>query len=65
MLFFYPLDFTFVCPTEIIAFSEASEEFRKEGAEVIGVSVDSIFSHLAWTQVRANITLFIFLADKR
>eukprot|EP00998_Keelungia_sp_KM082_P008862 NODE_5040_length_730_cov_26.157546_g5017_i0.p2 GENE.NODE_5040_length_730_cov_26.157546_g5017_i0~~NODE_5040_length_730_cov_26.157546_g5017_i0.p2 ORF type:complete len:196 (+),score=67.89 NODE_5040_length_730_cov_26.157546_g5017_i0:58-645(+) len=48
VLFFYPLDFTFVCPTEIIAFSEAAEEFRKEGAEVIAVSVDSEFSHLAW-----------------
>jgi alkyl hydroperoxide reductase subunit AhpC len=48
VLFFYPLDFTFVCPTEIIAFSERSNEFRELGAEVVGVSVDSKFSHLAW-----------------
>lgn len=48
VLFFYPLDFTFVCPTEIIAYSERAEEFRQAGCEVIGVSVDSKFSHLAW-----------------
>jgi len=48
VLFFYPLDFTFVCPTEIIAFSDKIQEFKKRGAEVIGVSVDSKFCHLAW-----------------
>uniref|UniRef100_A0A8C0TLA1 Peroxiredoxin-2 n=1 Tax=Canis lupus familiaris TaxID=9615 RepID=A0A8C0TLA1_CANLF len=48
VLFFYPLDFTFVCPTEIIAFSEHAEDFRKLGCEVLGVSVDSQFTHLAW-----------------
>ncbi|XP_033125391.1 peroxiredoxin-2-like isoform X3 [Anneissia japonica] len=48
VLFFYPLDFTFVCPTEIIAFSDRAEEFRQLDTEVIGVSVDSHFSHLAW-----------------
>jgi len=48
VLFFYPLDFTFVCPTEIIAFSDRIEEFHKRGAEVLGCSVDSQFSHLAW-----------------
>ncbi|XP_055622197.1 peroxiredoxin 1 isoform X2 [Toxorhynchites rutilus septentrionalis] len=48
VLFFYPLDFTFVCPTEIIAFSDRVEEFRKIGCEVIGVSTDSHFTHLAW-----------------
>ena len=48
VLFFYPLDFTFVCPTEIIAFDEKLEEFTKRDIEVIGVSVDSKFSHLAW-----------------
>jgi len=47
-LFFYPLDFTFVCPTEIIAFSDASERFDKLGAKLAGVSVDSHFTHLAW-----------------
>jgi alkyl hydroperoxide reductase subunit AhpC len=49
ILFFYPLDFTFVCPTEIIAFSDEFAEFSKRGAQVIGVSVDSKYTHLAWT----------------
>lgn len=48
VLFFYPLDFTFVCPTEIIAFSEKCEEFAKKNTQLIGVSVDSHFSHFAW-----------------
>ena len=50
VLFFYPLDFTFVCPTEIVAFSDRIGEFRDRGAEVIGCSTDSHFSHLAWIQ---------------
>src|SRR5512134_3080770 len=48
ILYFYPLDFTFVCPTEIIAFNDKLPEFHKRNAEVIGVSVDSEYSHLAW-----------------
>jgi len=48
VLLFYPLDFTFVCPTEIIAFSDRAEEFKKLNTEVIGLSVDSQFTHLAW-----------------
>ena len=48
LLFFYPLDFTFVCPTEIISFSDRVKEFTDLNVEVIGVSVDSEFSHLAW-----------------
>lgn len=48
ILFFYPLDFTFVCPTEIIAFSDRHSEFEALNAQVIGVSVDSQFTHLAW-----------------
>lgn len=48
LLFFYPLDFTFVCPTEIIAFSDRIEEFRSRGVNVVGVSIDSEYSHLAW-----------------
>ncbi len=48
VLFFYPLDFTFVCPTEITAFDDLYEEFQKVGAEVLGISVDSKYSHLAW-----------------
>jgi len=50
VLFFYPLDFTFVCPTEIIAFSDRFSEFKETNTEVLGVSVDSEFSHLAWIQ---------------
>ena len=50
VLFFYPLDFTFVCPTEITAFSDRYEEFNRLNTEILGVSVDSEFSHLAWIQ---------------
>jgi peroxiredoxin (alkyl hydroperoxide reductase subunit C) len=50
VLFFYPLDFTFVCPSEIIAFDKALPKFKKKGAEVLGVSVDSHFTHLAWKE---------------
>uniref|UniRef100_A0A672TLN3 Thioredoxin-dependent peroxide reductase, mitochondrial n=1 Tax=Strigops habroptila TaxID=2489341 RepID=A0A672TLN3_STRHB len=48
VLFFYPLDFTFVCPTEIVAFSDKAKEFRDVNCEVVAVSVDSHFCHLAW-----------------
>ena len=48
VLFFYPLDFTFVCPTEILAFDEALDDFRARDAEIVGVSVDSQYTHLAW-----------------
>ena len=48
VLFFYPLDFTFVCPSELIAFDHRLEEFNKRGVEVIGVSIDSHFTHNAW-----------------
>src|SRR5262245_29812273 len=48
IFFFYPLDFTFVCPTEIHAFQESLEEFEEREAQVIGCSVDSCYSHLAW-----------------
>ncbi len=48
VLFFWPLDFTFVCPTEIIAHDKRVAEFKKRGVEVIGVSIDSPFTHLAW-----------------
>ncbi|KGN59185.1 2-Cys peroxiredoxin BAS1, chloroplastic [Cucumis sativus] len=50
ILFFYPLDFTFVCPTEITAFSDRYDEFKQLNTEVLGVSIDSVFSHLAWVQ---------------
>jgi len=48
VVYFYPLDFTFVCPTEIIAFSERIQEFKDIGCQVVGISTDSHFSHLAW-----------------
>ena len=48
LLFFYPLDFTFVCPTELHAFQEKLENFKKLNCEVVGTSIDSQFSHLAW-----------------
>ncbi|WP_295704152.1 peroxiredoxin C [uncultured Haemophilus sp.] len=48
VLFFYPLDFTFVCPSELIAFDHRYEEFKKRGVEVVGVSIDSEFTHNAW-----------------
>ncbi len=50
VLFFYPLDFTFVCPTELHAFQEKQAEFTNRGAQVVGCSVDSHFSHQAWLQ---------------
>ncbi|CAK0787234.1 myb-like DNA-binding protein bas1 [Coccomyxa viridis] len=54
VLFFYPLDFTFVCPTEITAFSDRHGDFKSKNAEILGVSVDSPFSHLAWVQTDRN-----------
>jgi len=48
VVFFYPLDFTFVCPSELLAFDHRIEEFKKRNVEVIGVSIDSHFSHNAW-----------------
>lgn len=54
VLFFYPLDFTFVCPSEIIAFDKRLEEFKNRGINVIGVSIDSQFSHFAWKNTPVN-----------
>jgi len=54
VVFFYPLDFTFVCPSEIIAFSHRYNEFQERGVNVIGVSVDSQFSHFAWRETPVN-----------
>ena len=54
VIFFYPLDFTFVCPSELIAFDKRFEEFQKRGVEVIGVSIDSQFSHNAWRNTPVN-----------
>jgi peroxiredoxin 2/4 len=54
IFFFYPLDFTFVCPTEIRAFSERYDDIQKVGAEVVGVSTDSVYSHKAWIQTASD-----------
>ena len=54
VLFFYPLDFTFVCPTEITGFADRVADFQSRGAEVIGVSIDSQYSHLAWYNTPRN-----------
>ena len=55
VLFFYPLNFTFVCPTEIIAFSDEIAKFEERGVQVLGVSVDSEYSHLAWINLPRNV----------
>ena len=55
ILFFYPLDFTFVCPTEIIAFSDRANDFKTLDVQLLGVSVDSAFSHLAWRNTPRNV----------
>jgi peroxiredoxin (alkyl hydroperoxide reductase subunit C) len=54
LLFFYPLDFTFVCPSELIALDKRNTEFKKLGVEVFGVSIDSQFTHLAWRNTPVN-----------
>ena len=54
VFFFYPLDFTFVCPTELIAFQDKIEEFEKRNVAVVGCSVDSEFSHFAWLNTERN-----------
>lgn len=54
VLFFWPLDFTFVCPTELIAFDKRMDAFRERGVEVIGVSIDSHFTHNAWRSTPVN-----------
>ena len=54
VVFFYPLDFTFVCPSELLAFDHRMDEFKSRGVEVIGVSIDSQFSHNAWRNTAIN-----------
>jgi len=55
VLFFYPLDFTFVCPTEVAAFSDRYDEFQALNADVLGISVDSQYAHLAWIQTERKL----------
>ena len=54
LLFFYPLDFTFVCPSEILAFNRQLEDFKAKNCQILGVSVDSIYTHLAWKNTPVN-----------
>jgi peroxiredoxin (alkyl hydroperoxide reductase subunit C) len=54
VLFFWPLDFTFVCPTEILAHDHRMEQFREKGVEVVGISIDSQFTHFAWRNTGVN-----------
>ena len=63
VLFFYPLDFTFVCPTEIRGFNDRLEEFKKLNAEVVAASTDSVFSHKAWTEGELGKVGFPILGD--
>lgn len=62
VLFFYPLDFTFICPTEITEFSKRDGEFKELNAQVLGLSVDSVFSHKAWLKELGKIN-FPWLSD--
>src|SRR5690242_4952495 len=55
VVFFWPKDFTFVCPTEIAAFGKLQREFQERGAQLFGVSVDSEYVHLAWRRERAEL----------
>jgi len=63
VLFFYPLDFTFVCPTEIKSFDKNYEQFKKLGAEVLAASTDSVYSHKAWVENGLGKVRFPMLAD--
>src|SRR6187455_1530606 len=63
VLFFYPLDFTFVCPTEIRGYDEHAQAFRSANCEVLGASTDSVFSHKAWTAGELGKLTFPLLAD--
>jgi peroxiredoxin (alkyl hydroperoxide reductase subunit C) len=54
LIFFYPLDFTFVCPSEILAFNRQVDALRKRNCELVGISVDSIYTHLAWKNTPGN-----------
>ncbi len=63
VVFFYPLDFTFVCPTEIKGFNQQIEAFRKANAEIIGVSTDSSYSHKAWAEGSLGKVAFPLIGD--
>lgn len=63
VLFFYPADFTFICPTEVTGFSKTAGEFRSEGAEILGVSVDPLESHRAWAEELGGVS-YPLLSDR-
>ena len=63
VLFFYPLDFTFVCPTEIQGFNKNYQEFKKMNTEILGASTDSVYSHKAWTEQALGKVQFPILGD--
>ena len=63
VLFFYPLDFTFVCPTEIQGFNKHYQEFKKMNVEILGASTDSVYSHKAWTEKELGKVSFPLLGD--
>jgi alkyl hydroperoxide reductase subunit AhpC len=63
VLFFYPLDFTFVCPTEIQAFSRSYDQFKKMGVEILAASTDSVYSHKAWVETGLGKIQFPMLGD--
>jgi alkyl hydroperoxide reductase subunit AhpC len=63
VLFFYPADFTFICPTEVTGFSDLAEEFRADNAEILGVSVDSVETHRKWVQELGGVK-FPLLSDE-
>ncbi len=63
VLFFYPLDFTFVCPTEIQGFNKNFQEFKKMNTEILGASTDSVYSHKAWTEGVLGKVQFPILGD--
>ena len=63
VLFFYPADFTFICPTEVSGFSQWSEEFRSEAAEILGVSVDTVESHRQWAEELSGVN-YPLLSDE-
>ena len=64
VLFFYPADFTFVCPTEVMAFSSAVPAFAEHDAEVLGVSTDGVFSHVAWMEFHIGQLAFPLASDR-
>ena len=64
VLFFYPADFTFVCPTEVLAFSSAVPAFAELGADVLGVSTDGVFSHVAWMEFHIGQLAFPLASDR-